>query len=127
MKLLIDTHLLLWAGSYPDRVPEEAKGLIEDEENQSYFSSASIWEIAIKYASRNGFETDPRLFRRDLLANDYNELFISSEHAINVANLPPVHKDPFDRILIAQAIVEGMILLTSDMMVARYPGPIRKV
>ena len=92
------------------------------------FSAASIWEIAIKRGlGRADFRADPRLLRRGLLDNCYAELPVTSAHAAALDSLPPLHKDPFDRILIAQATIEGVTLLTSDPRVARYPGPIRGV
>lgn len=128
MKLLVDTHLLLWAASAPDMLPVAARELIEDVENTLLFSVASIWEIAIKRGlGREDFKVDPRLLRRGLLDNGYEELPITSEHAVSVEGLPPIHRDPFDRLLIAQATVEGIILLTADEHVGGYPGPIRKV
>lgn len=128
MKLLVDTHLLLWAASAPDKLPAAARDLIDDSENSLLFSVASIWEIAIKRGlGRDDFKVDPRLLRRGLLDNGYEELAISSEHAVSVDSLPPIHRDPFDRLLIAQATVEGIILLTADEHVGDYPGPIRKV
>ena len=128
MKLLVDTHLLLWAASAPDKLPAAARDLIDDSENSLLFSVASIWEIAIKRdLGRDDFKVDPRLLRRGLLDNGYEELAITSEHAVSVDSLPPIHRDPFDRLLIAQATVEGIILLTADEHVGDYPGPIRKV
>lgn len=128
MKLLIDTHLLLWAASTPDKLPAAARDMIEDINNVLLFSVASIWEIAIKRGlGRTDFNVDPRLLRRGLLDNGYAELAITSEHAVSVEGLPPIHRDPFDRLLIAQATVEGIILLTADDHVGEYPGPIRKV
>jgi PIN domain nuclease of toxin-antitoxin system len=92
------------------------------------FSAASFWEIAIKLGlGREDFQVDPGLLRRGLLDNGYNELLIGSDHAIAVNSLPRLHKDPFDRILVAQAIVEGILLLTADPLIAQYPGPIRRV
>jgi PIN domain nuclease of toxin-antitoxin system len=128
MKLLLDTHLLLWAAGEPDRLPIAALTYIEDSQNELMFSPASLWEIAIKRGlGRDDFKVDPRLLRRGLLENGYGELPITSEHAIGVDGLPPIHKDPFDRMLIAQSIVEGIMLLTVDELVARYPGPIRQL
>lgn len=128
MRLLIDTHLLLWASDFPHKLPREAVVLLADAENTLYFSAAAIWEIAIKAASgRRDFAYDPDNVRRDLLANGYLELPITSAHAAAVRKLPLLHKDPFDRILIAQAIEERITLLTTDRKVAKYPGPIRKV
>lgn len=128
MKLLLDTHLLLWAAHDPPRLPKAARVLIEDTENELLFSAASLWEITFKRSlERQDFQVDPRLLRRALLDNGYSELPITSEHAVNIDHLPPTHKDPFDRILTAQATVEGIVLLTNDGRLARYPGPIRKV
>ena len=128
MKLLLDTHLLLWAAGEPDRLSADARALISDAENELFFSAASVWEIAIKSGlGRDDFQADARLLRRGLLDNSYNELPIGSEHAVAIDSLPPIHKDPFDRILIAQAMVEGITLLTSDSLVAQYPGPVKRV
>ncbi len=92
------------------------------------FSPASLWEVAIKRGlPRDDFQADPRLLRRGLVDNDYAELPITAEHAIAVDGLPPIHKDPFDRMLVAQSMVEGITLLTVDAIVARYPGPVRLV
>lgn len=97
-------------------------------EHELLFSAASIWEIAIKNGlGRDDFKVDARLLRRGLLDNDYTELPITSAHAVFVESLPLIHKDPFDRILVAQATAEGITLLTADSTVARYPGPIELV
>ena len=128
MKLLLDTHLLLWAANEPKRLPKSARVLIEDLENDLLFSAASMWEITIKCSlGREDFRVNARLLRRGLLDNGYTELPITSEHAINVDHLPSTHKDPFDRILVAQVTVEGITLLTNDHKLTNYPGPIRKV
>jgi len=127
MKLLLDTHLLLWAAGDPDRLPAAARRLLDDLQNELIFSSASLWEVAIKHGlSRGDFRVDTRLLRRGLLDNGYGELPITSEHAVALDSLPSIHKDPFDRILIAQSMVEGITLLTADPLVAQYPAPIRK-
>jgi PIN domain nuclease of toxin-antitoxin system len=128
MKLLLDTHLLLWAAGKPGRLSADARRLMKDAGNELIFSAASLWEIVIKRGlGRDDFQVDPRLFRRRLLDNGYNELPIGSEHAVAIDGLPLLHKDPFDRILIAQALVEGIILLTMDPLVAQYSGPVRRV
>lgn len=128
MKLLLDTHLLLWAAGQPEQLSATARALLDDPQNELLFSAASLWEVAIKRGlGRDDFRVDPRLLRRGLLDNGYIELPISSEHVVAVDGLPSIHKDPFDRILVAQAMVEGIALLTSDPLVARYPGPVRKV
>ena len=128
MKLLLDTHLLLWAAGDPARLTAETLALLEAPENTLCFSAASLWEITIKRGlGRDDFQVEPHLLQRGLLDNAYIEVPIRSEHAIAVANLPPIHKDPFDRILVAQAATEGITLLTADELVARYPGPVRLV
>ena len=128
MKLLLDTHLLLWAAGQPERLPRAARALLADAHNEPMFSSASLWEIAIKSGlGRDDFQVDARLLRRGLLDNGYGELPVTSEHAVAIDGLPPIHKDPFDRLLIAQSMVEGIALLTSDPLVAQYPAPVRKV
>lgn len=128
MKLLLDTHLLLWAAGEPERLPAKARELIEDMGNELLFSAASLWEVAIKRGlGRVDFQADARLLRRGLLDNGYSELPILSDHVVTIESLPPIHKDPFDRVLVAQATVEGITLLTLDPVLAQYPGPIRKV
>ncbi|SDL05820.1 PIN domain nuclease, a component of toxin-antitoxin system (PIN domain) [Franzmannia pantelleriensis] len=102
--------------------------MINEDANRLYFSAASIWEIVIKNRlQRPDFHVDPHLLRRGLVDNGYLELPISSLHTLHVAHLPAIHRDPFDRILIAQAEAEGFLLLTADELVAQYTGPIRKV
>lgn len=128
MKLLLDTHLLLWAAGAPRRLSAAARKLINDPSNQLLFSAASLWEIAIKRGlGRDDFKVDPRLFRRGLLDNGYVELAVTSEHAVAVDSLPALHKDPFDRLLVAQSMVESLTLLTTDRAVAAYPAPVRHV
>jgi PIN domain nuclease of toxin-antitoxin system len=128
MKLLLDTHVLLWAAGRPDRLPAKARRLLSDQRNELNFSSASLWEIAIKNGlGRDDFQVDARLLRRGLLDNGYLELPITSEHAVAIDGLPPIHKDPFDRLLVAQSMVEGITLLTADPLVAQYPAPVQKV
>ena len=128
MKLLLDTHLLLWAADSLERVPVGARALMADLENELLFSVVSIWEVAIKSGlNRPDFQVDARLLRRGLIDNGYVELPISGEHAVEVDTLPLIHRDPFDRLLIAQATVEGFVLLTNDVTLERYQGPIRLV
>lgn len=128
MKLLLDTHLLLWAASEPQRLPARARELLEDEKNQPVFSVASLWEVAIKASlGRDDFKADAALLRRGLIENGYLELPVAGEHAVAVAALPMLHRDPFDRILVAQAQIDGISLLTVDPLVAAYQGPIRKL
>jgi PIN domain nuclease of toxin-antitoxin system len=128
MKLLLDTHLLIWSAWTPRRISSAARSLISSTDNELVFSAASLWEIAIKQAlEKDDFEVDARVLRRSLLDNGYAELPVIGDHAVAIRSLPLIHKDPFDRILVAQATIEGITLLTADPIVARYPGPIRKV
>lgn len=127
MKFLLDTHLLLWAAEGAG-LSERALQWIEAADSELIFSAASIWEIAIKASvGRADFQVDASLFRRALLDSGYQELAVSGVHAARVASLPPIHRDPFDRLLIAQAISEGVSLLTADRAVLAYPGPILDV
>jgi len=128
MKLLLDTHLLLWAAGQPDRLSPAARKFIDNPANELLFSAASLWEVVIKRTlGRNDFKVDARVLRRGLLDNGYSELPVVSDHVVAIDSLPPIHKDPFDRVLISQATVEGITLLTTDSLVAKYPGPIRTV
>ena len=128
MNLLLDTQLLLWAAGEPRRLSARARGLLLDPANQLVFSSASLWEVGIKNGlQRPDFNVDPRRLWRMLLVNGYRELPVTSEHTVAVADIPPMHKDPFDRILVAQARVEELILLTADQAVAKYGDGVRKV
>lgn len=123
MKLLLDTHILLWAAA--DTLPKETESLLTDEANTLFFSPASIWEIVIeKGIGRPDFKVDPEVLRRGLLDNQYYEIPITSLHTLAVMDLPMCHKDPFDRILLAQAKCEGIPLMTADEVLKRYPGPI---
>ena len=123
MKLLLDTHMLLWAAA--GTLPKEAETLVLDGDNTLYFSPASIWEIGIKKSlGRSDFKVDPEVLRRGLLDNQYQELPITSLHALAVNDLPQLHKDPFDRMLLAQAKAEGISLLTSDSVLCEYPWPV---
>jgi PIN domain nuclease of toxin-antitoxin system len=126
MKLLLDTHLLLRAAGKPQRLSKRARTLIDNPDNELLFSAASLWEVAIKGGlGREDFKVDARLLRRGLLDNGYHELPIISDYVVATESLPLIHKDPFDRILVAQATVEGITLLTMDSLVSQYPGPIR--
>jgi PIN domain nuclease of toxin-antitoxin system len=127
MKFLLDTHILLWAAYQPEKLSELTRTLLNDIENELFYSAASLWEIAIKRGlGRNDFQIQPRVLQRELQDQGYQALDISTEHSLAVEDLPLIHKDPFDRILIAQATVEGITLLSADELVIQYPGPIRK-
>ncbi len=122
MKLLLDTHILLWAAEGSNQLSSKGKSLIENPDNQLYFSSASLWEIAIKNKlGRADFKVDLAVLRRSLLDNGFEEIAINSAHAINVEALPDIHKDPFDRMLLSQTLLEGVTLVTADNLVAQYP------
>jgi PIN domain nuclease of toxin-antitoxin system len=128
MRFLLDTHFLYWTAIDDARLKPATRELLLDPQNQFCFSAVSLWEIVLKRARRGPqFGYDPRPLRRQLIANGYEEMAIDGSHVIAVESLPPIHKDPFDRLLIAQATVEGIVLLTADATIARYPGPIRKV
>lgn len=128
MRLLLDTHLLLWAAGRQERLSAAARKLLNASGHELLFSAASLWEIAIKHGlGRDDFQVDPRVLRRRLLDNGYTEIPVTSEHAVTVGTLPALHKDPFDRILLAQTLCEGLTLLTTDTALARYQGPVRKV
>ena len=128
MRLLLDTHLLIWAVSEPSRLPPKASKLMKDGANQLFFSAVSMWEIAIKAGyKRADFVVDVPELHSELLRNGYNELGVRTEHTFAVVHLPHLHKDPFDRQLLAQAMREDLTLLTADELLATYPGPILKV
>ncbi len=128
MRLLLDTHLLLWAGMKRERLSPQAQVMMADPANSLLFSVVSIWEVAIK-ASRTqpDFEAEPHRLRRALTDAGYGELPVTGEHAERVVLLPPIHKDPFDRLLVAQAWVEGLVFLTAHAGLAAYPGSIQRV
>jgi PIN domain nuclease of toxin-antitoxin system len=120
VKILLDTHILLWAAA--NELPAAAEQYIADMSNTLLFSPASLWEILIKNGlSRADFDVVPALLYGGLIDAGYEELPITSRHTLFVASLPPIHKDPFDRILLAQAASEGVPLLTADSALTRYP------
>ena len=126
MRLLLDTHLLVWAMGEPERLPTGCAAMLEDPSNSLVFSVASLWELVIKQAlGRPDFNLEPSLLRQALLGGGWKELPIEASHALAVSQLPPLHRDPFDRLLLAQAQVEGLLLLTADSQLSLYPGPIR--
>jgi PIN domain nuclease of toxin-antitoxin system len=128
LKYLLDTHLLLWAASSPERLSAKALAVFNDPDSSLFFSAASIWEIAIKNGlGRDDFKVDVSLLRRGLLDSGYQEIPLLSAHTVFLKNLPALHKNPFDRILVAQATAEGITLVTADSVVAAYPGAIELV
>lgn len=128
MDILLDTHVLLWAAGEPDRLTADARAYLEDPDNHLIFSAASLWEIAIKLMlGRPDFQADPALLRTELLRHGYEELPVTGTDAARLLSLPDIHKDPFDRMLVAQNLVRGSLLLTADENVLKYPGAIRSV
>ena len=128
MRYLLDTQILLWAARDSDRLTARARQIIEAEENALVFSAASLWEIAIKASLRRpDFIVDIGDLRDGLVDNGYEHLAITAEHALALADLPAMHKDPFDRMLLSQAIVFSLSLVTADEVLGRYEGPIVKV
>jgi PIN domain nuclease of toxin-antitoxin system len=128
VKLLLDTHIVLWAAGQPEKLSKSARTLLTTPENALFFSAASIWEILIKRGlGREDLKVNPRRLRKMLLAHGYTELPVTAEHAFTVETLPLLHKDPFDRLLLAQARTEGMLLLTVDTAVSQYQESVMAV
>lgn len=128
MRLLLDTHLLLWAAARSTRLPHEVRDLLEDSANDVYFSAASIWEIAIKSAlRRQDFRIDLAALEKALPVMGLLELPVSAAHATRVAALPHIHRDPFDRLLIAQSLTEPLTLVSNDAVLERYSHDVRIV
>ena len=128
MKLLVDTQILIWSALSPEKNPPQAQAQLEDVNNTLLFSVISLWEVAIKRAqNRPEFTIEVGPWRDSLFDAGFQELPILSKHVFSLAGLPNLHKDPFDRLLLAQAISENMILLTTDSTLAKYLGPIRYI
>jgi PIN domain nuclease of toxin-antitoxin system len=128
MRILLDTHLLIWLVAASERLPSSVSEAVEEANNQLFFSAASIWELSIKQSTgRARLELPAELLHGHLLDNNFDEVPVTATHGLAICGLEQIHKDPFDRILIAQAMSEGMLLLTSDETLAKYKGPIRLV
>jgi PIN domain nuclease of toxin-antitoxin system len=128
MKYLLDTHVLIWTNAASSRLDQKTRSILLDDENDVYFSAISILEIAIKQTlSKRDFDVEATAIRRSLIDDGFVELPVNGTQAAFVASLPLIHKDPFDRLLVAQANVEGITLITADEQIARYPGPILKI
>ena len=128
MQLLLDTHLLLWAVVEPERLDVALVGMLEDPLNTPVFSVVSLWELVIKRGlDRPDFQMEPSLLRQALLDAGWRELPVEAHHALAVGQLPPLHRDPFDRLLLAQAQADGLLLITADRQLAQYPGPVRRM
>ena len=119
---------MIWAADPLERLSPDARALNDDPANTSMFSVVSIWEVVIKNGrGRPDFAIDARRFRSGLLAAGYRELEVTADHVLAVGQLAPLHRDPFDRLLIAQAETEGALLLTADRALVGYAGPVRFV
>ena len=128
MNYLLDTHLVVWSITEPGKLPALVRSLFEDLPDPPYYSVISIWEVAIKRSlQRADFTLDPQSLRRTLDESGFRNLPVLCEHAIAISRLPKIHRDPFDRMLVAQAQVEGITLLTVDSVLAQYPCPVRLV
>ena len=126
MQLLLDTHLLVWAMGEPERLDPALVRLLEDPINTPVFSVASLWELVIKRGlDRPDFQLEPPLLRQALLEAGWRELPVEANHVLAVGQLPALHRDPFDRLLLAQAQADGLLLITVDQQLAQYPGPVR--
>ena len=120
MRLLLDTHILIWAAA--DRLDPATSSLITDEADAVFVSAATVWEIEIKRAT--GKLTAPGDVEALVDESGFERLSIDFRHAREAARLPRVHNDPFDRLLIAQARIEGMTLATADSVIPRYEVPV---
>ena len=128
MQLLLDTQLLVWAMGEPDRLDPALVRLLEDPMNTPVFSVASLWELVIKRGlDRPGFQLEPPVLRQALLEAGWRELPVEARHVLAVGQLPALHRDPFDRLLLAQAQADGLLLITADQQLAQYPGPVRRM
>ncbi len=128
MRVLLYTHLLLWLAYTPELFSRRAKDLFASLQNTYLFSVVSIWEVAIKQPLRKpGFDADPARMREGLLVGGLEELTIQSSHAVAVAHLPLLHRDPFDRLLVAQALVEDLAFATVDKALTRYAPNVKYV
>lgn len=119
MRLLVDTHLLVWWLAGGARLPRRAREILADASNQVYFSAASVWEVAIK-AALGKIKVDPDEMLGALHSGGFEELYVTSRHAAAAMRLPGHHADPFDRLLVAQSMVEPMHLLTDDRILGAY-------
>jgi PIN domain nuclease of toxin-antitoxin system len=128
VRLLLDTHVLLWAAASSRRLSREVRDLLEDGANEVYYSAASIWEIAIKSSlGRKDFRLDPVILATALPDMGLIELPVSAAHAAGVSKLPLFHRDPFDRLLVAQSITEPLTLVSNDAILGRYTSNLHLV
>lgn len=128
MGYLLDTHVVLWLANEPDKLTDDVQAVLLDKQTVIYFSAVSLWEIAIKSALKKAnFVVDlPKLYQQ-LIYYNYLELPVISKYCLQVESLPFHHKDPFDRLLVAQAMSEGLTLITHDKQIWEYSLPVLKV
>ena len=119
MRILLDTHIFVWWLAGDSKLPKGAEPLILDPDNDIHVSAASIWEIAIKQALGQ-IQVDPSLLVASIADSGFRELPVTARHAIETGKLPSHHRDPFDRLLVAQSRVEPMYLLTHDQQLTAY-------
>jgi PIN domain nuclease of toxin-antitoxin system len=128
MKYLLDTHIILWAATDVKRLSRKAKTILEDMANVLYFSPISLWEISVKHAKHPDQMAITSEQARELAVKmGFIELPVRSRHGVDIANLPDIHNDPFDRMLITQARSDGLKLVSHDHKVAAYGEAIVKV
>ena len=128
MQLLLDTHLLVWAMGEPEGLDPALVRLLEDPMNTPVFSVASLWELVIKRGlNRPDFQLEPPVLRQALLEAGWRELPVEAHHVLAVGQLPGLHRDPFDRLVLVQAQADGLLLITADQQLAQYPGPVRRM
>ncbi len=128
MRVLLDTHILIWLATAPERLSKPTIGDLASPSAAIVFSTVSIWEIAIKRSlNRPDFAVTANAMLRWARERGFEELSLSSEHGIAAGSLPPIHRDPLDRALIGQAMVEGVVLLTADARLAGYGDVVRVV
>ena len=127
MKFLFDTHIFLWAFDNHPHLSAEARYLLGEYDEELYFSPVNVWEIANKAGTKHPLDTTTEEFRQSPMDGGFRELPVTSRHAAVVETLPRIHGDPFDRMLVAQAMVEGCILVTHDDNVAKYGPFVRRV
>ncbi len=122
MNLLVDTHVAVWMVDTPERLSASAVRLLENRDNDVYYSVLALLEVAVKNGSSRSFNVDVARLRKALLVSGFKELNVTADHAMQVSLLPPIHKDPFDRLLLAQAQLEFLTLMTVDADMRRYPN-----
>jgi PIN domain nuclease of toxin-antitoxin system len=128
LRILLDTHVLVWALDQPTRLPSDVREALESSENEVLFSVASIWELAIKSAlGRPDFRYTPAEILESALETGFIEVPITSAAAVKVASLPLHHRDPFDRLLVAQAMIEPALLYTADPQLEPYSELVRRI